>query len=209
MPGCVSCTSSTVCLDCDNITYVLNTTSQRCGCSTGYYMASSYCLSYSGCLTAAKFNNTLACLSCDTSLNYIRVGSNYSCTCNEGYFLNTSVPECYDICGDGITAKGHCDDNNTDYGDGCDENCNVENGYHCDTVYNNTSGQPGISKCILITSVTVTYLYSKRIINTNSFVMAVKVSPMKDGLTSSAFNSTTFVTSMPIQNQKITYDPNT
>ena len=50
MPGCVSCSSSTVCLDCDNITYVLNATSQTCTCGTGYYLVSGYCLSYSGCL---------------------------------------------------------------------------------------------------------------------------------------------------------------
>lgn len=92
---------------------------------------------------------------------------------------------------------GYCDDNNTDYGDGCDENCNVENGYHCDTVYN-SSGDPGISKCQLITYVTVTYLYSQRVLNSNSFKMAVKLSPMKSGLSSNAFNSTTFVVNMPI-----------
>ncbi len=37
MPGCVACTSATVCTACDNITYVLNVTSQRCGCAPNYY----------------------------------------------------------------------------------------------------------------------------------------------------------------------------
>lgn len=118
IPGCVSCLSSSICTDCDNISYVLVGTT--CGCAPNHYEASGYCLSYSGCLEATYFNNTLACVSCDTNLNYIRVLATESCSCNEGYFLNATVPECYDICGDGITALGHCDDNNTDYGDGCD-----------------------------------------------------------------------------------------
>ncbi len=66
-----------------------------------------------------------------------------------------------------------------------------------------------MSHCILITDVAVTYLYSKRVINTNKFVMAFKLDPMKAGLNSSSFNSTNFVTTLPIQNQKITYDPTT
>jgi len=158
IPGCVSCSSATYCSDCDNITYVLNTVTHTCTCSNGSFQTSSFCLSYSGCLEAILFNNTLACITCDTSLNYIKVTSNDSCVCNEGYFLNTSVPECYDVCGDGITAKGHCDDGNLDYGDGCDENCNVENGYHCETLYNGST--PGLSSCIIITDVTITYLYT-------------------------------------------------
>ena len=120
MPGCVSCTSSTVCTSCDNVTYALDSSTQQCGCLPGYYLASGYCLSYSGCLSAIQFNNTLACTSCDTSKNYIQVLSSQSCTCNEGYSLNTTSEQCYDICGDGITALGHCDDGNTAYGDGCD-----------------------------------------------------------------------------------------
>ena len=120
MPGCVACTSSTICTDCNNITYAINVTSQQCGCLPGFYSASSYCLTYSGCLEAIQFNNTLACTTCDTSLNYIRVLSNESCACNEGFFLNTTAPNCYDVCGDSITAMGHCDDGNTAYGDGCD-----------------------------------------------------------------------------------------
>lgn len=50
IPGCVTCTSATVCLDCDNITYVLNTTSRTCTCAVGSYKTSGFCLPYSGCL---------------------------------------------------------------------------------------------------------------------------------------------------------------
>ena len=47
-----------------------------------------------------------------------------------------------EICGDGINL-GHfqCDDGNTESGDGCDSNCNVENGYEC---YRTDSSQPDI-----------------------------------------------------------------
>jgi hypothetical protein len=120
IPGCVACTSATACQSCDNISYMLSPSAPTCICTTLHYAASGFCLSYSGCLQAIQFNNTLACLSCDTSLNYIRVLSNESCVCNEGFFLNTTAPECYDVCGDGITAMGKCDDGNTAYGDGCD-----------------------------------------------------------------------------------------
>lgn len=48
IPGCVSCSSASVCSDCDNISYVLVGTT--CGCAPNYYEASGYCLSYSGCL---------------------------------------------------------------------------------------------------------------------------------------------------------------
>ena len=82
IPGCVSCTSATYCLDCDNITYTLNATSHTCTCSSGSYKTSNFCLSYSGCLEAILFNNTLACITCDTSLNYVKVTSNDSCVCN-------------------------------------------------------------------------------------------------------------------------------
>lgn len=82
----------------------------------------------------------------------------------------------------------------------------MEKGYHCYTAYN-SSGNPGLSTCILITNVGVTLLYSKRILTSNSFIMAVKLSPIKAGLTSTSFNSTNFVTTLPIQNQEITYDP--
>jgi cysteine-rich repeat protein len=98
---------------------------------------------------------------CDTALNYIRNDTTLECECNAGYLENTqnSTYFCYDVCGDGITAVGYCDDGNRDPGDGCDENCTVEDGFHCTTTYNST-GDPSISKCVLITSVSVTFLYA-------------------------------------------------
>lgn len=68
------------------------------------------------------FNNLLICSTCDTSSNYIRNDTDLGCMCNLGYFENTTATPyyCYDICGDSIAAVGHCDDGNTDPGDGCD-----------------------------------------------------------------------------------------
>lgn len=37
--------------------------------------------------------------------------------------------------------------------------------------------------------------------------MAVKLSPIGSGLTSTSFDDTNFVTDLPIQNQQIKYDP--
>lgn len=53
----------------------------------------------------------------------------------------------------------------------------------------------------------MTLLYSKRILTTNKFIMAVKLSPIGSGLTSTSFDDTNFVTDLPIQNQQIKYDP--
>ena len=76
MPGCVSCTSSTVCTGCDNVQYTLDVGTAQCVCMPGYYLTTGYCLSYSGCLEVIQFNNTLACTTCDTSLNYVKVLTN-------------------------------------------------------------------------------------------------------------------------------------
>jgi hypothetical protein len=116
--GCTQCSSTTVCTVCDNTTYTLSGTS--CVCKSPLYMASGYCLTYPGCLVAGYYFNIIACQSCDTAHNFIQVLSNFTCTCNSGYFLNNTNVTCNDICGDGITAYGKCDDGNIIPGDGCD-----------------------------------------------------------------------------------------
>lgn len=60
-----------------------------------------------------------------------------------------------------------------------------------------------------MTNVGVSYLYSKRIINTNTFIMAFKLDPIKSGMATKQFDSTNFVTTLPIKNQQISYDPAT
>lgn len=124
--GCQKCSDNQTCTQCDNSTYTL--VSGKCVCLPNYFMASGYCLTYAGCLVATYFNNIIACQTCDTSLNFVMVTSNYTCTCNTGYFYNNTIPtnvSCYDKCGDNITAFGKCDDGNNITGDGCDSTCNI------------------------------------------------------------------------------------
>lgn len=41
---------------------------------------------------------------------------------------------CIEICGDGLNLGTYeCDDGNRRDGDGCDQNCKVEDGYTCET----------------------------------------------------------------------------
>lgn len=123
-------------------------------------MASGYCLTFPGCKVAGYYLNIIACLTCDTANNFVKIDSNFSCKCQEGYFFNsTSNNTCYDICGDGIAAYGKCDDGNNIPGDGCDATCNVENGYYCSNNYT-SPGVPGISVCVLKEDISVTYLYA-------------------------------------------------
>lgn len=65
-------------------------------------------------------------------------GCNYYCLEEAGYTCtwdsNTNLHVCTDVCGDGTYVGGtpaiSCDDSNTVPGDGCDENCNVEQYYY-------------------------------------------------------------------------------
>ena len=155
--GCIACSSPTVCTVCDNSTFMLSGT--VCVCLNSTYMASGYCLTYPGCLIAVSYNNIISCRSCDSARNFIPVASNSTCTCQIGFHYNSTTDYCEDTCGDNITAYGKCDmgPNNTE--NGCDANCNIENGYHC--IYNlSASGIPGISTCFLKEIMTLTYLYS-------------------------------------------------
>jgi hypothetical protein len=53
MPGCLDCTSSSYCLLCNTIKYEAtpNSVTHKCIClSSAPFMASGYCLTFSGCL---------------------------------------------------------------------------------------------------------------------------------------------------------------
>ena len=72
LAGCATCSSPTVCLTCiDNVIYNINGTTGKCDCAPLTYMASGYCLTYPGCLTARKFINNISCDACDTANNFI------------------------------------------------------------------------------------------------------------------------------------------
>ncbi|CAD8141977.1 unnamed protein product [Paramecium octaurelia] len=109
-----------ICLQCQN---------NKClQCIDGYYLNNDYaciqcsdecstCESSQNNCTSCKFDNlsTDKCLSCSQEQGFVQI---------EG--------ECFSICGDGIrTFQELCDDGNQLIGDGCDQFCNVEDGYIC------------------------------------------------------------------------------
>ena len=53
--------------------------------------------------------------------------------CRGLHCSSTSRDICWETCQDGINAGGvECDDGNDNDGDGCDEDCEVEDGYYCE-----------------------------------------------------------------------------
>ncbi|CAK90738.1 unnamed protein product (macronuclear) [Paramecium tetraurelia] len=115
-PNCID----NICLQCQN---------NKClQCIDGYYLNNDYaciqcsdecskCESSQNNCTQCKFNklSTDKCLNCSQEQGFVQIDD-----------------ECFSICGDGIrTFQEFCDDGNQLIGDGCDQYCNVEDGYIC------------------------------------------------------------------------------
>ena len=52
-----------------------------------------------------------------------------------GYECSVMRKECYVICGDEIIIGEECEDGNTETGDGCSDECEVEEGFYCTDDY--------------------------------------------------------------------------
>mmetsp|Transcript_16240 Transcript_16240/g.13843 ORF Transcript_16240/g.13843 Transcript_16240/m.13843 type:complete len:204 (-) Transcript_16240:1690-2301(-) len=91
------------------------------------------------------------CVACDASCRSCTDATSTGCkSCPDGYGLTTSgscwicdqtndlrlnsLGVCYETCGDGYKtlAITQCDDANTENGDGCDDECRVEEGWSCE-----------------------------------------------------------------------------
>lgn len=84
------------------------------------------------------FHDTV-CKPCSTYCSTC-VNTNVCTTCIDGFQIeelsfpipgSLPVAFCVEICGDGKRFESSCDDGNTVNGDGCDDNCNVEDGWTC------------------------------------------------------------------------------
>ncbi|CAD8052108.1 unnamed protein product [Paramecium sonneborni] len=99
-------------------------------CIDGYYLNNDYaCIQCSyECQTCETRQNN--CTSC--KFHYSNSNKCLICNQDQGFFQIDN--QCFSICGDGIkTFQEFCDDGNQLNGDGCDQNCNIEVGYVCNT----------------------------------------------------------------------------
>ncbi|KAM3133418.1 hypothetical protein pb186bvf_014422 [Paramecium bursaria] len=138
--NCLSCeTFEYKCLSCNNQMIL---SQNQCLCNQGYFYEDSLCkICHPSCLTCIKHS---LCTSCDFTLN--RVLEIDRCNCMNGYYDNGEIQcllcentieqeECnYSNCNDGIWTWGEqCDDNNSNYRDGC-SNCKLDQGYYCSNI---------------------------------------------------------------------------
>jgi len=127
LSGCEICVGSADCIQCLP-GYVHDNSTNTCGCSPGFYLASGLCLTFPGCLSAYSILTGVYCDICDASRYFeIDISTNYTCTCMQSCFYNSSTETCEDDCGDGLTPpiSGMCDDGNTLSGDGCSSTCYI------------------------------------------------------------------------------------
>lgn len=136
LPNCLECSNSTHCTKCEE-NLILNKNGKckrNCPTNSFFDQSNENCekcpLNCSGC-----FNKT-SCKLCAPDF-YSLNDSCMNCSLTQGF-----MPNCSEICGDGIlfdTIKsGHqCDDGNLIDGDGCSSKCQIEKGFNCERIDNN------------------------------------------------------------------------
>jgi large repetitive protein len=130
-----------------------NDTNQYDGCHDcvvldGWYCYGGSASAASGCYEFAGDGLDFGSFDCDNIDN----GTFDGCSSGEiedGYYCyggtRTTGDRCYEICGDNINPSqidgnaDDCDDNNNADGDGCNTNCEIEEGYYC---YGGSSSTP-------------------------------------------------------------------
>ena len=79
------------------------------------------------------------CLSCDKFKGLVLSSQDACEKCPVGFRFDFSTFSCEEICGDGLNFGSHeCDDRNLVEGDGCSDECEVENTWNCTRVDENT-----------------------------------------------------------------------
>ncbi|HJL00106.1 MAG TPA: EGF domain-containing protein [Polyangiaceae bacterium LLY-WYZ-15_(1-7)] len=99
--------------------------SYDCTCADGYEGSGVTCDDIDECATGE-----LRCDAGEVCEN--RLGMPAVCRCAPGFVRLEEGGECVRACGDGLRTPGEaCDDGNTESGDGCSEDCEVEMGWSC------------------------------------------------------------------------------
>lgn len=179
-----------------------------CICPSGKYLNTSSC---ANCQSTCKTcSSSSTCDTCDPTKNLTYNSNSKACVCVSGYTLSGSAcvqvtnttscsagytksgSNCVEVCGDGKLYELACDDGNSEDGDGCDQNCNVESGYAC------KDGSP-TSPSICSYNGSLTLTLTKAIKNTysNSIMFFITVSPKVKVLSQVDVNQT-LSTNLPI-----------
>ena len=93
-------------------------------------MVGYYCTSVVGCVSTQKVSGIAKCTFCDPKGGFLFNKTNNTCYCESGFHVANRI--CTDICGDGRVYTLKCDDGNTEDGDGCSAECQVEVDYRCE-----------------------------------------------------------------------------
>jgi cysteine-rich repeat protein len=128
--------------------------------------------------------------------------------CCTGYYYNTNINDCSEICGDGLVYVLPCDDGNVADGDGCSSTCQIETDYAC---LNGTTTTASV--CCFNGTITVTVSSAIKDPNSNSLSISYSVSPIQPVLVL-LNNSNNFLPYISISNPAATvtaatYDPST
>lgn len=156
------------CLDCTDVSLTLNNgvCSKPAACVAGMYLSGNVCKSCSAYCTTCSDENT--CTGCTSGFTLTSVDLTPTLT----YSM------CEEVCGDGRRFEYACDDGNKNNNDGCNDQCEVENGWSC------TGGTTTARSSCMKLIPTRSFITPKGAVQLSGKVMqGVTLSYLPDGLT--------------------------
>ena len=99
----------------------------ECECQEGYEGNGLTCRDIDECASGSTCDRTS-----ERCVNQPGIPDEHVCICAPGFLLNEETNECESDCGNGQRVAGEeCDDNNDNPDDGCNEHCEVSDGWAC------------------------------------------------------------------------------
>ena len=94
--------------------------------------------------------------------------------CSRGYIKIELTGECVEICGDGVLLERQCDDGNIKNGDGCSDQCVIEEHYVC------SNEASAVSICKLDVDVEIQGMDVQKVAEENTLKFALDIFPATD-----------------------------